>query len=267
MTKLLFKPFCVLAALCLIFVLGGCSGREKTTPLSYDNVKNNSFVVNCETTENATHPVWTSTTDPGVVIAGTRWATRNVGRPGHFVACPAEPGMLFQFHRTVGHSNVDPRRSWLPDTAAGAIASVEWNRESRTGSTPWGTNNRGPCPVGWRLPTAVEFRELVNASPGPEAPLRSTMGALLAQNTDRGKWVAYRSGKVFGDPSGASVFLPAVGFRNANALLFDVGNAGYYWSSLQSGATGAWYLRFYNGRTHITSGIRTHAFAVRCVAE
>jgi len=40
--------------------------------------------------------------ETGVVINGVKWATRNVDKPGTFVANPEDFGMLYQWNRRVG---------------------------------------------------------------------------------------------------------------------------------------------------------------------
>ena len=83
----------------------------------------------------------TATTDPGVLIGGIRWATRNVDAPGTFAATPESLGMFFQWNR---------RQGW-----AGNITSI-------TG-TAWYADN-DPCPPGWRVPTALEGSSLARAA-------------------------------------------------------------------------------------------------------
>ena len=46
--------------------------------------------------------------DPGVLINGVRWATRNVDAPGTFTTAPENAGMLYQWNRRVGWSNSEP---------------------------------------------------------------------------------------------------------------------------------------------------------------
>jgi hypothetical protein len=85
----------------------------------------------------------TPTTDPGVVVGGIRWATRNVDAPGTFTAQPADAGMFYQWNRKVGWSSTDPMVSTNGDTI--------WDT-SYSSDTAWAAANN-PCPAGWRLPT------------------------------------------------------------------------------------------------------------------
>ena len=48
--------------------------------------------------------------DAGVVINGVKWATRNVGEPGKFVANIEDAGMLYQWNRKIGWSSTDPMK-------------------------------------------------------------------------------------------------------------------------------------------------------------
>ncbi|MDR0331847.1 MAG: hypothetical protein LBI15_00100 [Dysgonamonadaceae bacterium] len=75
----------------------------------------------------------------GVMINGVRWANRNVGVFGTFVATPESAGMFYQWNRReiIAGNRSDTGRSWV--------------REN------------DPCPQGWRIPTNEELQSLVNA--------------------------------------------------------------------------------------------------------
>ena len=147
----------------------------------------------------------TATTDPGVVIMGVRWATRNVDAPGTFTENPEDAGMFFQWNRRHGWNATDTE-------------ILGWNR-SIPGGTTWSREN-DPCPEGWRVPTPEEFRLLM-------VHAESTWAML---NGVSGRWFGSRHN---------SIFLPAVGFRATNdgRLLSSVSDmslsdvVGAYWSN------------------------------------
>ena len=115
--------------------------------------------------------------DAGVVIGGYRWATRNVGAPGTFAATPEDPGMFFQWNRSVGWPATGPVTGWDTSFAQG---------------TAWYQAN-DPCPRGWRVPTQAEFNALRAA--GSEWTVQNGV-----------------PGRTFGTPPN-QIFLPAAGWR------------------------------------------------------
>ena len=96
----------------------------------------------------------TSTTDPGVVIGGVRWATRNVDTAGTFVSNRYQVGGYFQWG-TLLHGGTSNRWTFtnLTSTPAG------WNPSATR--FPWTIRNL-PCPPGWRLPTQAELNSLIH---------------------------------------------------------------------------------------------------------
>ena len=217
-----------------------------------------------------------------VTIGGVVWATRNLDAPGRFVAHPADPGMLYQFHRgDVGHSSFDPRRIWSRGATGWNPTTPAWNSNSETGTGHW---RQGPCPAGWRLPTADEWISLVNHT--------STVGTgTLANNgtaVTRGQWVGInddsrypcQSGIIYGNPANinAHIFLPAAGRRSQTGALSDVYTHGLYWTGNAVSAdiptgTRATLVEFWSanissnivGQTSMISGYRSLGAFVRCV--
>ena len=181
-----------------------------------------------------------STSLDGVVINGTRWATRNVDAPGTFTQNPEDAGMLFQWNRRKGWNTVD--------------RSVKgWDR-SRARGRAWYAEN-DPCPEGWRVPTRRELRRLERAV---------------------GEWVSQNGvyGRLFGIAPN-QIFLPAVRVRCRDGILYhaNLGNwwSGDYWSGTRFIAGPAWLLSFDNARIHYIDtswlgGERAWGRSVRCVA-
>ena len=175
----------------------------------------------------------TSTTDPGVVINGVRWATRNVDAPGTFAATPESWGMFFQFNR---------RQGWPLQEAS------NWNRR-RERAASWAHTN-DPCPQGWRVPTSTEFQNLINAG--------STWTTRNGVN-----------GRLFGVAPN-QIFLPAagdLGFFGRPGLL---NYRGSYWSSSTGGSHEAGrYLSIHRTDVRILSshGNTIVGQSIRCVAR
>ena len=177
--------------------------------------------------------------DIGVIINGTKWATRNVDKPGTFTATSESPGMFYQWNSNIGWTFSDP----LQNSNSGSI----WNSSNPTGTEWIAANN--PCPAGWRVPTIDEITSLRNSG--------STW-----TNTPA-------NGHIFGISSGANtIFLPAAGCRDlSDGSLYHIDIYGYYWSSTPYGGWGAHSLGFANGGTGMYIDNRGNGFSVRCVAE
>ncbi|MDR0333278.1 MAG: trypsin-like serine protease [Dysgonamonadaceae bacterium] len=139
--------------------------------------------------------------EEGVVINGTRWATRNVDMPGTFAANPQNYGRFYQYGTRLGVTQHWPN--------SGAVISAAW--WSWVDRAAWAVSNH-PCPAGWQLPSEQEFRDL---------------GAGTWHANWNGTGVA---GLTFGTEPNA-LFLPAAGWccdwRDA---LVPAGTGGSYWS-------------------------------------
>ena len=165
--------------------------------------------------------------DPGVVINGVRWATRNVDVSGTFVAFPESIGMFFQWNR---------RRGW---TAKSRFV-LGWDNSIPSGDTWTGANN--PCPAGWRIPTQAELQRLRDA--GSTWTVRNGV-----------------NGRLFGTAPN-QIFLPAAGWRGNNRSIDNIGTSGNYWSSEYAHG-----LSFGRNGTSIGILFRPIGFSIRCVAE
>jgi uncharacterized protein (TIGR02145 family) len=174
--------------------------------------------------------------DPGVVINGVKWATRNVEAPGTFAATPENAGMFYQWNR---------RTAW-PST--GSV--TDWDNSTPSG-TEWEAAN-DPSPAGWRVPTRAELESLLN-----------TTYVTSEWTTQNGV-----TGRKFTDKAtGASIFLPAAGFRGRNyGVLSNAGAYGNYWSSAQYYSGSAYYLYFDSDDTYTYYYGRSIGYSLRCVA-
>jgi uncharacterized protein (TIGR02145 family) len=184
----------------------------------------------------------TPTTDPGVVINGVKWATRNVDAPGLFVDTPQDAGMFYQWNRNIGWSATDP----LVNSNGGTT----WDATEPEG-TEWEAAN-DPSPEGWRVPTKDEIETLLDAS--KVSSVWTTQDGV--------------NGYLFTDKTtNATLFLPAAGCRHVNSgSLTDVNWQGLYWSSTQDNAAAAYSVYVYNGGAASQNGGRNWGFSVRPVS-
>ena len=180
----------------------------------------------------------TSTTDPGVVINGIRWATRNVDRPGTFTDKPEDLGMFYQWNAKIGWSSTDPLinsnggTTWMSSWTGNGVSSCE--------------KSNNPCPAGWRMPNQEELQKLIDAG-----SVWTTNGRLF--------------GSMLGDGSN-TLFLPAAGYRSSNGdLLYSAGSGSYYWSN-RTGDTSI--MGFNNNGAGVGDSFgKAFGFSCRCVAE
>ena len=147
-----------------------------------------------------------TTTDPGVVINGITWATRNVDAPGTFAETNESAGMFYQWNSNIGWSSSNPIKNTNGDYSwimIGGGRITEWTKEN------------DPCPEGWRLPTKEEIKELLDTGKVIKewGTLHGVKGMLF---TDKA--------------SGNNIFLPAAGHRSDNGSLYLAGIRGDYMS-------------------------------------
>ncbi|MDR3093757.1 MAG: Ig-like domain-containing protein, partial [Bacteroidales bacterium] len=191
--------------------------------------------------------VYDPVNEDGVVINGVKWATRNVDAPGTFAATPDAYGMFYQWNRNIGWSSTNPRIN--------SNGGTTWDSTSPTGDA-WAPDN-DPSPDGWRIPTLEEQQ------------------TLLDTDNVESQWVTGSlKGWLFTDKtSGASLFLPAAGYRYYDdGRLYNAGTSGYYWSSTANSAYNNVYYHYLHfdsssGADCLSTRYRTNGFPVRCVAE
>lgn len=174
--------------------------------------------------------------EEGIVINGTKWATRNVDAPGTFASKPEEAGMFYQWNRKSGWPITGEVLGWDSSDPMGDI----WEKAN------------DPCPAGWRIPTVSELQSLVEAG---------------------SQWATQNNadGRIFGNGDN-TIFLFAAGGRNIDGSIFtddhSPSTVGYYWSSAPSGE-GALNLGFnsISVQLDMCASFRTAGLSVRCVAE
>jgi hypothetical protein len=156
----------------------------------------------------------TLTTDPGVVINGVTWATRNVDEIGTFAATPEDLGKCFQWNRQEAHT---------PDKD---LNGGNWNSSTPSGTT-WEAAN-DPCPEGWRVPSLGEMQTLLD--------VEQVTSELI---------IPYSSGigvKITDITTGNQLILPFVRPLMTNKSNWDYRYGFQYWSRTSSGSYSAYTL-------------------------
>jgi uncharacterized protein (TIGR02145 family) len=163
----------------------------------------------------------TPTSDPGVIINGIRWATRNVDEFGTFAATPESSGKFYQWNRSIAWSATEP----------GADEAMPGWDTTMPAGTVWTVSN-DPSPAGWRVPTFEEQQSLLDTD--------KVSNEWVNQNGVMGR-------KFIDLNTGASLFLPISGARyyDGGSLLYSIYSSrtyGIYWSSTPYRSDNAFYL-------------------------
>ena len=166
--------------------------------------------------------------------SGTKWATCNVG-----ATTPEGYGNYYAWGETTTKSSYTEENSV---TYEQPMSDISGNATYDAARANWGGT--------WRMPTRSELNEL-NAK---------CTWTWTTQNSVNGY-------KVTG-PSGASIFLPAAGYRNGSSLN-RAGYSGYYWSSTPYGNRDdyAYYLDFSSSSLYMYYDYRYYGQSVRPVIE
>ncbi|RNA61068.1 hypothetical protein D1631_03530 [Chryseobacterium nematophagum] len=143
---------------------------------------------------------------------GRIWKTHNVGANTNLdpnVPVQGTNGNYFQW----GYNNVVA----TPSTPSGDNSGMTVN--ANTNNFAW-TNNSGPCPSGFRVPTLAEWNALIQSS------TLSPLGPRFASTTNFG------SATVLTCSNGNQLTLPTTGWIQSPSGILNVrGQDGYYWSS------------------------------------
>ena len=176
--------------------------------------------------------------------SGKKWATCNVG-----ATSPEEYGDYFAWGETTTKTEYTGDNCPTDGLGESQLQSQGYidSEGNLTSQYDAATANWGDD---WRMPTYDESRELIN---------RCTW-TWTTQNGVNGYNVE--------GPSGASVFLPAAGYRGGSSLSY-AGSNGYYWSSssLESFSRHAYHLSFYSGGHYVLDYYRYCGQSVRPVLE
>jgi uncharacterized protein (TIGR02145 family) len=141
----------------------------------------------------------------GALINSVVWALRNVDEVGTFAATHENYGKFYQWGRKVAWNTTDLHATGWNGDYPEAAEGTEWAKEY------------DPSPAGWRVPTFAQVQKL------------------LDQNKVDMNWTTQNGVKGFkftDKANDASIFLPAVGYREGNGVIAEsIGTSGEYWSS------------------------------------
>ena len=165
--------------------------------------------------------------------SGLKWATCNVG-----ASSPSEYGNYYAW------GEVEPKSSYEGGnnvTNGKEIGDISGNSQYDAARANWGGT--------WRLPTIVEFAELID-------------NCIWIWTSEDGNYGC----KVIG-PTGNSIFLPAAGYCDGASVL-NAGSYGGYWSSTPDSNTRYSYrLNFYSSTYNTNCYYRYYGRSVRPVSE
>ena len=202
--------------------------------------------------------------------SGLKWATCNVG-----ASKPEEYGDYFAWGDTVPYYSSQDPLTWKEGKSDGYDWSTyTWCKGSYNTLTKYCSNgtygynsftdskttldaeddaasyNWGGS---WRMPTKDDFDELLATK----------------DNTTDYTWTWCDGGwQIVRNSTGATLFLPAAGYRSGTYLYY-VGSYGFYWSSSldTDDPNGAWGLGFYPSYVGSAYGNRNDGFSVRPVCQ
>jgi len=132
-------------------------------------------------------------------------------------------------------------------------------------------DERNICPVGWRIPTDKDFKELEYFL---GMSMQNIDSICALDNEISGKlkevgfshWLSPNSGAT--NESGFTA-LPG-GYRRRYANEFDyMGKYGCFWSSTEQDENNAWYRHLYSDTAGIcrTYNLKNYGFSVRCIKD
>ena len=169
--------------------------------------------------------------------SGLLWAKANLG-----ATRPESDGIYFSWGNTNGHpagAGYDFSQEVYDTTPAAAIdEDIPLSQDAA----------RAYLGAPWRMPTEVEFKELIDNCTSEWITLNGVYGRLFSSNAN-----------------GNTLFLPATGAFDGTTLIYR-GSNGSYWSSTYYSATGAYNLRISSSNVNPQyNDYRRMGFTVRAV--
>jgi hypothetical protein len=218
------------------------------------------------------------------------------GSKGIFVDYPTKAGAFFQWAGASGYE----RRAYHPTATLSSwyvgYPSTYWNALGSSHET---------CPNGWRRPTSGATNAATASNASESELIQSLLYITINGVSSNGNSTNYRYfgyyadgyfdrhpitvsatgqsssavssttkdvayvGLLYTNPaSGASLFTPALGYRdNSAGVLVSSGYRGDCWSSSSYSTYDGWNLFFYGNGVYYGYDARNYGFAVRCVKE
>jgi uncharacterized protein (TIGR02145 family) len=207
--------------------------------------------------------------DPGVVIDGKKWATRNVARPGTFAATTGDHGMLYQWGQRLGWTNTVP----ITNSNGGGMSEMIYVDQTNAPDVDaWPVEN-DPCPTGWRLPTRDEMM-FFNKD-------HELSGEMTWEPVDLQSDGTFTGLKFTDTATGNTIFFPTAGVLLGFGEIMGVGDSGSYWTATPDSSTvsiKACYMSFYDdfysnsnnqgfgGKFVEVADAMDNAHSVRCIS-
>ena len=171
--------------------------------------------------------------------SGMQWANCNIGAEK-----PSDYGLYFSWGNTEGHAEGSgyafSQATYDQTPAAGIETDLSLEQDAAR------VNLGEP----WRMPTAAEFKELVDNCTSVWETLNGVAGVLFTSNVN-----------------GNTLFFPAAGNYNGTSLTGRE-TTGFYWASSYFSATNAGDLRFDSSNVNPqNSSTRRFGFSVRAVLQ
>lgn len=133
---------------------------------------------------------------------------------------------------------------------------------------------KGICPVGWHLPTDLEFTSLTNFVSGQPTYLCNSNAIFIAKalaasvywNTNAGTCTI---GNVLENNNATGFIGLPGGYRNNWGVIEDLGNLADWWSSTQYNATKAWYRNLSCNDAHVDrfNNNKVYGMSIRCLQD
>ena len=176
--------------------------------------------------------------------SGTKWACCNVDTDHPENQSPINYGGYYAW----GETETKSTYSWESYIHCNVVESTCHNLGSDIAGTQYDVAHvkwNGT----WQMPTDDQFKELLN---------NCNYEWTTENGVDGGKFISKKNG--------ASIFLPAVGYRTETDLCY-AGTLGNYWSSTQdpSDSNSAYGLDFFSERTYTYYDYRCYGRSVRPV--
>ncbi|MDR1882490.1 MAG: fibrobacter succinogenes major paralogous domain-containing protein, partial [Prevotella sp.] len=204
-------------------------------------------------------PLYDNTEYRPVLVGGYYWAPVNVGATSTtYSANLAGRGYIFQWGRSYAEFTYGIAGTTFGGPVSATDASTTHKAKFITSASDWlsppdgnlwsGVNAQGPCPDGWKVPTANEWI------------------ALRTKCTE----ATFSNGLVIPSdavPSNASLYLPIAGWRSIAGGWFDENVWGYYWSSTPNGNNAERFYFTGASETGIGAFHRAAGYSVRCIQK